>query len=140
MAEVPGAAIPSAEADVRRSGSGGHMTTSTETQATKALEWVVERINAAQQNGYWMDRLAQVTSSKPAYLTALTGGSSSGADDARAARAEAAVQKLSAKVADLEAQIISLNQRHEELAQHLEDAVGPQTEGDHKTHWWSRKH
>lgn len=114
------------------------MATSTETQATKALEWVVERITAAQQNGFWMDRLAQVTASKPAYLTSLTGGSSS-AGDSRAARAEAEVQKLSAKVADLEAQITSLNQRHEALAQHLEEAVGPQSEGDHKSHWWSRK-
>lgn len=115
------------------------MATSTETQTTKALEWVVERITAAQQNGFWMDRLAQVTASKPAYLTALTGGSS-GDDGGRAARAEAAVQKLSAKVSDLEAQIASLNQRHDALAQHLEEAVGPHTEGEHKSHWWSRKH
>ena len=138
MAEVPGAAIASPAADFPWSGSGGHMATSTETQATKALEWVVERISVAQQNGFWMDRLAQVTSSKPAYLSGLT-GSSSGGDDGRAARAEAAVQKLSAKVADLEAQITSLNQRHEALAQHLEEAVGPHTEGEHKSHWWSRK-
>ena len=115
------------------------MATSTEAQATKALEWVVERITTAQQNGFWLDRIAEMTSSKPAYLAGLTGGSSSG-DDGRAARAEAAVQKLSAKVADLEAQIDSLNQRHEALAQHLEEAVGPQTEGEHKSHWWSRKH
>ena len=115
------------------------MATSTETQATKALEWVVEKITVAQQNGFWMDRLAQVTTSKPAYLTALTGGSSGADDSGRAARAEAAVQKLAAKVTDLEAQIVSLNQRHDALAQHLEEAVGPHTEGEHKSHWWSRK-
>lgn len=122
----------------------------TESQTTKALEWAVERISAASQSGWWIDRLTALSSSVPAYkspaykstATATVGGNhTAAAEEARrqAARAEAAADGLRARVTALESELADLRQRHDELAAHLEAAVGPSSEGAHKQHWWSRR-
>ena len=43
----------------------------TDNQTTKAIEWAVERISAASQSGWWIDRISQLSgSTTPAYKTA----------------------------------------------------------------------
>lgn len=121
------------------------MSVGTDTQTTKAFEWMVEKLSVAKANGYWLDRIASmpVLGSVPA--TARTsvqarspapGGGVSRADldraIDRAARAEAEVVALSGRVDRLEREL-------EALSVHLEEAVGSYEEGEHKAHWWSRR-
>ncbi len=83
-----------------------------DSQTTKALEWMVERLSAASQSGFWSEKIASLTSSSPAYLTATyrptlpaPGG---GAD-------RAAIDALSARVARLEKELEALRASHEHL-------------------------
>ena len=107
-----------------------------DSQTTRAVEWMVERLTAASQSGYWSEKIASLTSSSPAYLTpssrATLPASGGGVD-------RAAVDALSARVAKLEKELADLRASQEQLAVHVEEAVGPQAEGEHKIHWWSRR-
>lgn len=111
---------------------------------TKALEWMVEKLSEAKANGYYLDKIAAMpmigsaptiagfTSAQPS----APGGGASRADldraVDRAARAEAQVVALTSRVDKLEQDLLA-------LGNHLEEAVGSYEEGDHKSHWWSRR-
>jgi flagellin-like hook-associated protein FlgL len=121
------------------------LSTGTDNQTTKALEWMVEKVAEAKANGYWLDKIASFSAfdsapgaartfvSAPA-ATAGQGASQADVDRAvdRAARAEAQVVALGNRVEKLEKDV-------QALATHLEEAVGSYEEGEHKSHWWSRK-
>ncbi|MGH9035666.1 MAG: hypothetical protein ACRD0O_07860 [Acidimicrobiia bacterium] len=119
------------------------MSTGIDNQTTKALEWMVEKVAEAKANGYWLDKIASFSafgSGPGAARTVMqTSAPSGGASQAdvdravdRAARAEAQVVALGNRVEKLEKEL-------QALATHLEEAVGSYEEGEHKSHWWSRK-
>jgi hypothetical protein len=58
----------------------------------------------------------------------------------QAAWAEAAVDILEKRVGQLESDLGALRQSQQDIARHLEEAVGPAGEGAHRQHWWSRRH
>jgi hypothetical protein len=117
----------------------------TDNQTTKALEWMVDKLAEAKANGYWLDKIASfsaLASGPGAARTVMQtpapaparGVSQADVDHAvdRAARAEAQVAALGARVEKLEKDL-------QGLATHLEEAVGSYEEGEHKSHWWSRR-
>ena len=128
----------------------------------KAVEWMVEKLIVAADSGWWAEKLNTLANSAPAYLKGASalapapapapsysapprqsppsGVSQSDLDGVRdaAAKAESAAQALAGRVADLEQQIRQLGKAQEQLAAHVEEAVGPHEEGAHKEHWWSR--
>ncbi len=118
------------------------MSVGTDNQTTKALGWMVEKLSEAKANGYWLDKIASmpVLGSAPATAVqarspATAGGVSQADLDRaidRAARAEAQVVALTDRVEKLEQDLQS-------IATHLEEAVGSYEEGEHKSHWWSRR-
>ena len=119
------------------------MSVGTDNQTTKALEWMVERLAEAKANGYWLDKIASFSafgSGPGATRTVMQtpaparGASQADVDHAvdRAARAEAQVVALGTRVEKLEKDL-------QALATHLEEAVGSYEEGEHKSHWWSRR-
>jgi hypothetical protein len=125
-------------------------------QATKAVEWVLDRLAVASTSGWWSEKLSALANSAPAYLTgasapaqapayspapAPSGVSSAEFDALRqsAAQTESTAQALAGRLAELEDQVRQLRKSHEELAAHLEEAVGPHEEGAHKQRWWSRR-
>jgi flagellin-like hook-associated protein FlgL len=121
------------------------LSTATDNQTTKALEWMVEKVAEAKANGYWLDKIASFSAfgSAPAAVSSMVhtaapaparGASQADVDHAvdRAARAEAQVVALGNRVEKLEKDV-------QALATHLEEAVGSYEEGEHKSHWWSRK-
>jgi hypothetical protein len=131
------------------------VSTTTDTQTSKALEWAVEKISVASQNGWYLDKIMQLSTSAPKYL--MPGASapapvrapappasngSAATDDTRRqlAEATAAITSLEARVASLEADVSMLKKAQKSLSAHLEEAVGPHSEGEHKQHWWSRRH
>ena len=83
-----------------------------ESQPTRAVEWMVERLTAASQSGFWAEKIAGLTSSSPAYLTTASRptlpASGTGVD-------RAAVDALSARVAKLEKELEALRASHEHL-------------------------
>jgi hypothetical protein len=94
------------------------MSVDTNDQATKALEWMVEKLAEAKANGYWLDKVSSlsVLGSGPSAARTIidtrpTGppGGASRADVDRAvdsaARAEAQVVALTARVEKLEAEL-----------------------------------
>jgi hypothetical protein len=125
--------------------------------ATKAVEWVVEKLTVASTSGWFTEKLSALASSSPAYLSgasapaptqaysapapAPSGVTSAELDAVRGAadRAESTAQALAGRVAKLEDQIRQLRKAQEQLGAHLEEAVGPHEEGAHKVHWWARR-
>jgi hypothetical protein len=106
---------------------------------------MVDKIAEAKANGHWLDKIASFSafgSGPGAARTVMQtpapaparGVSQADVDHAvdRAARAEAQVVALGKRVEKLEKDI-------QALATHLEEAVGSYEEGEHKSHWWSRK-
>ncbi len=133
------------------------------TEATKAVdkavEWMVDKLIVAADTGWWAEKLTTLANSAPAYLkgssalapaptpapTYSAPPPSSGVRQAdldavrkKAVQAESAAQALAKRVVALEEQIRQLRKSQEQLAAHLEEAVGPHEEGAHKEHWWSR--
>lgn len=121
------------------------MSVGIDNQTTKALEWMVEKLSEAKANGYWLDKISSISvlgsapamarAAAPAGSSAPAGGVTQADLDRavdRAARAEAQVVALSNRVEKLEQELQS-------LATHLEEAVGSYEEGEHKSHWWSRR-
>jgi hypothetical protein len=128
----------------------------------KAVEWMVDKLVVAADSGWWAEKLTTLANSAPAYLkgasalapapapapsysappppSAPSGVSQADLDAVRdaAAKAESAAQALAGRVADLEDQVRQLHKSQEQLAAHVEEAVGPHEEGAHKAHWWSR--
>ena len=123
------------------------MAVRTETSATKAMEWMVDQLSAASNSGWWAEKLTALTTSSPAYKTTAVSApsmprSSPTVDDIareQAARAESDVTSLSHRVTELETELGLLKRSYEKLAAHLEEAVGPHEEGEHRSHWWSRR-
>ncbi len=87
-------------------------------QATKALEWMVEKLADAKANGYWLDKVSSLSTfgSAPAAARTMVDTRSAappgGVTKAdleraidRAARAEAQVAALTARVEKLEAEL-----------------------------------
>jgi hypothetical protein len=126
--------------------------------ATKAVEWVVEKLTVASTSGWFTEKLSALANSSPAYLSggasapaptqgysapasAPSGVSKAELDAVRdaASRADSTAQALAGRVAKLEDQIRQLRKAQEELSSHLEEAVGPSGEGAHRAHWWSKK-
>ena len=133
------------------------MSTTTDTQTSKALEWAVEKLSVASQNGWYLDKIVQLSSSAPKYLmpgastptpvrapAAPPASNNGGAvtDDARRQLAEATVviTSLKTRVTALEADVAMLKRAQKSLSTHIEEAVGPHSDGEHKQHWWSRRH
>ena len=137
------------------------MSSDSGSQATKAVEWMVEKLVVAADSGWWTEKLNALANSSPAYLKVASalapasapapsqsqsappppsGVSRADLDTVReaAAKAESAAQALAGRVSDLEEQIRELRKSQEQLAAHVEEAVGPHEEGAHKAHWWSR--
>jgi hypothetical protein len=121
------------------------MSVGTNDQATKAVEWMVEKLAEAKANGYWLDKVSSLSAFGSAPAAARTmvetrpsgppgGVSRADVDRAvdRAARAETQVVALTNRVEKLEQEL-------QTLATHLEEAVGSYEEGEHKSHWWSRR-
>ncbi len=119
------------------------LSTTTDNQTTKALEWMVEKVAEAKANGYWLDKIASFSAFGSAPGAVRTAGpapaAGQGASQAdvdravdRAARAEAQVVALANRVEKLEGEL-------QALSTHLNEAVGSYEEGEHKSHWWSRK-
>ncbi len=133
------------------------MSLNSNSQATKAVEWVVEKLSVASTSGWFTEKLNALATSAPAYLTGAVAqsqsqapsyspppasGVSSGELNAvrdAADRAESTAQALAGRVAKLEDQMRGLHKSMEQLAAHVEEAVGPHEEGAHKQHWWSRR-
>ncbi len=134
------------------------MSLNSNSQATKAVEWVVEKLSDASTSGWFTEKLNALANSSPAYLTgavvssqaqapsyaappAASGVSSGELNAVRDAadRAESTAQALAGRVAKLEDQMRGLRKSMEQLAAHVEEAVGPHEEGAHKQHWWSRR-
>lgn len=117
---------------------------SNDDNATRALEWMVTKLEQAKSNGYYLDKIStmsvfpagrQAYAPSPSASVTGSGGASQADVDAalaRASKAESEVSALSDRVAKLEKELRG-------LATHLEEAVGPHEEGEHKTHWWSRR-
>ncbi len=121
------------------------MSVGTNDQATKAVEWMVKKLAEAKANGYWLDKVSSFSAfgSGPAAARTIVQTRSPGPPGSvgqgdldraidRAARAEAQVVALTERVDRLEREL-------EGLAIHLEEAVGSYEEGEHKSHWWSRR-
>lgn len=119
------------------------MSVGTDNQTTKALEWMVGKLSEAKANGYWLDKIAAMpvlgsapVTSRASLSSSVSAGGVSRADldraVDRAARAEAQVVALTNRVEKLERDLAA-------LATHLEEAVGSYEEGEHKSHWWSRR-
>jgi len=91
-----------------------------ETQTTKAAEWVVGKLTAASTKEWVTDKLQNLTSSTPAFLSrsgnikedsaAGSGGSSADVDAARAdaAKARAVAEALEARLVKLEEDMAKL--------------------------------
>jgi hypothetical protein len=126
------------------------MGATTATPGSQALEWVLQKVSDASKNGWYLDKVSSLASSKPAYLNGFTAqppapmpaaapSASGGVSQAeldrvadRAAKAEGIANGLGARVASLEKELALLRS-------HVEEAVGPDQEGEHKSHWWGRK-
>lgn len=109
------------------------MTIGNQTTATKAVEMVVKALDDASKNGWYLNKISSLTTSRPAYT--LPPSRPAGAP----LSPDGDVGALSTRVNRLEQELAGLKQELKSVAAHLEEAVGPHHEGAHKNHWWSRR-
>jgi hypothetical protein len=122
-----------------------------ESPAVQMLEWAVGKLDEASKVD-WVEKLSTLTASKPAYLRnglvgsapapapAPAGGGVAQADldaaVARATRAEARVETLAQRVAQLERQLAAGNPP--EAGTEAETGGDGHVDEHPKPHWWSR--
>jgi hypothetical protein len=83
-----------------------------DSQTTKAVEWVLERLTTASQSGFIAEKISSLTSSSPAYLTTASRPTLPASDGGVST---AAVDALFARVAKLEKELEALRASHEHL-------------------------